>query len=155
MENKGISLFKAALLAFVVAGCDGTYNPNAYKQVARNMRGAWECMEENYWPEDRPWGQPWKKEKGTLKLDSDTITITGPVAHLKGFTRGIALEAYTEDTEYTEYSKTGLLYIIDKGVLQSPVSYRRWQSGGSPKQEMLTLTGGSVADETTLQRIGK
>jgi hypothetical protein len=78
-------------------------------------------------------------------LDYDTITITGPVAHLKDFTRGIALEAYTEDSETSE---TGLLYIYDRGVLQSPVSYRRWQSGGSPKIEMLTLTGGGIDDET-------
>jgi hypothetical protein len=147
MENKGISFLKVLLFAFVIAGCEGTYDPNAYKQVDSDMRGVWECMEDDSWPEDHPW----KKEKGTFILDYNSITITGPVAHLKGFTRGIALEAYTEDIKDSE---TDLLYIKDRGLLQSPVSYRRWQSGGSPKQEMLTLTGGDVADET-LQQIKK
>jgi hypothetical protein len=128
-----------ALIVFAAVSCDGTYNPNDYKRVDYGMRGAWECMEEAFWPE----GQKWKKEKGTLVLDYDTITINGPVAHLKGFTRSIALEAYTEDAEDGE---TGLLYIKDKGTVQSPVSYRRWQSADKPKIEMLTFIGD--ADET-------
>jgi hypothetical protein len=142
MRNKGIAVFTAALLVLIMASCDGTYNPNGgYKRVDYDMHGTWECTKEESWPED----QPWKKEKGLLVLDYDTITITGPVAHLRDFTRGIALEAYTEDVEKNE---TGLLYIKDRGILQSSVSYRRWQSGGYPKVKMLTLTGGGVADET-------
>ncbi|MDR2143883.1 MAG: hypothetical protein LBP29_05895 [Treponema sp.] len=131
------SIFAITLFVFVIAGCDGTYNPNGYKQVDQRLRGTWECMEEDYWT--------W--EKGRFVLDYDTITITAPVAHLPGFTRGIALEAYTDN----EDSETGLLYIKDRGLWQSPVSYRRWQSGGYPKVKMLTLTGGGAADETLKQ----
>jgi hypothetical protein len=143
MTNKGISAFTAALFALVIISCDGTYNPNGgYKRVDYDLRGTWECMEEAFWYGDYTW------KKGSLVLDYDSITITGPVAHLQGFTRGIALEAYTEDAEDSE---TGLLYIKDRGILQSPVSYRRWQSGGKPKDEMLTLTSGGVTDETFKQ----
>jgi hypothetical protein len=144
MANKGVFVFELVLLVLVIADCDGTYDPNRFKRVDYNMHGAWECMEEAYWPEDY---YPWKK-KGKIVLDYDTITITGPVAHLEDFTRGIALEAYTESTEDR---KTGLLYIKDRGLWQSPISYRRWQSGGSLKIEMLTLTDGILAEETLQQ----
>jgi hypothetical protein len=124
MTNNGLC---AAFLALLLASC--TLDD---KGVDYRLRGSWECMAAN----------PWTGEKSLLVLDHDTITITGSVAHLRGFTRGIALEAYTKDGE------PGLLYIKDRGILQSPVAYRRWQSGSTPKLEMLTLTGGGAADET-------
>jgi hypothetical protein len=144
VKNKGISALGAVLLVLIVVSCDGIYISDGYKRVGYDMRGTWECTEAAPWPE----GHPKQREKGLLVLDYDTITITGPVAHLRDFTRGIALEAYTEDTEDLEDSKTGLLYIKDRGELQNSISYRRWQSGGTPKDEMLTLTGGGIAYET-------
>jgi hypothetical protein len=145
MANKGIPAFTLALSALIAASCG--VNPNGgYKRVDYDLRGTWEGMEEAYWPES----YPWEKEKGFLALDYGAVTITGPVAHLRGFTRDIALEAYTEDAD----GGSGLLYIKDRGILQSPVSYRRWQSAGYPKEEMLTLTGGGLADET-FRRINK
>jgi hypothetical protein len=80
--------------------------------------------------------------KGKLVIKSNSVTITGPVSHLQGFTRDIALEAYAED---------GLLYIKDAGEWKSPVAYRRWQSADRV-ETLITLTGGSVDDET-LKRI--
>ncbi|MDR2094859.1 MAG: hypothetical protein LBP76_04995 [Treponema sp.] len=138
MASKKVPAGIAALL-LLLASCD--YAPGAFKWVDYDLRGRWECTEEAPWPES----QWWKKEKGTLVLDYDTITITGPVAHLRGFTRDIPLEAYTEEGEDGE---PGLLYIRDRGVLQSPVGYRYWLSGGYPKVKMLTLTGGGAVDET-------
>jgi hypothetical protein len=139
MKNKRIPALSAALLALLLASCD--WEGGVFKRVDYDLRGAWECMEEDFWT----------GEKGLLVLDYDTVTITGTVAHLRGFTRGIVLEAYTEDDEG---GGTGLLYIKDRGVWQSPVTYRHWQSGGYPKVEMLTLTGGGVTDET-FKQIGK
>ncbi|MDR2052205.1 MAG: hypothetical protein LBP80_02230 [Treponema sp.] len=137
-----LALISAALPALPLASC--TLEDSS--MVDYDMRGTWECTEED-------WLNDYTLERGygRLVLDDDTITITGPVAHLKGFTRGIALEAYTEEAED---GKIGLLYIKDRGILQSPVSYRRWQSSGKPnKIDMLTLTGGGVADET-LKKVG-
>jgi hypothetical protein len=144
MTNKGMPAFTLALSALIAASCG--VNPNGgYKQVDYGLRGTWESMKEAYWPES----YPWEKKKGFLALDYGAITITGPVAHLQGFTRDIALEAYTEDA-----GGSGLLYIKDRGILQSPVSYRRWQSVDNPKKEMLTLTGGGLTEET-FKRIKK
>jgi hypothetical protein len=145
VTTKGISAL--VLLALFVVSCDGTYKPNGgLQRVDYDMRGVWECVEEAPWPED--WS--WNKEKGRLVLDYGSITITGPVAHLPDFTRDIALEAYTEETD----GETGLLYIKDRGVWQSPISYRRWRSADKPvKFEMLTLTGGGLEEET-LKKMG-
>jgi hypothetical protein len=100
MKNKGISALSFVLFAFILASCDGTYNPNgAFNRIDHDLRGTWECVEEDFWT----------RTKGRLVLDYDTVTIPGPVAHLQGFTREIALDAYTEDGE------TGLLHIKDRG----------------------------------------
>ncbi|MDR2019518.1 MAG: hypothetical protein LBQ14_01995 [Treponema sp.] len=64
------------------------------------------------------------------------------------FTRGIALEAYTENAED---SGTGLLRIKDRSLWQSPANYRRRQSDGCPKVKTLTFAGGGVAGETLKQ----
>jgi predicted small secreted protein len=134
-----------AVLALLLASCNVEGVGRGPKRVGYDLRGTWECMEAAFWPGDHTW------KKGTIVLDYDTITITGPVAHLRDFTRGIALEAHTEEAEDGE---TGLLSIKDRGLWQSPVSYRRWLSGGTPKDAMLTLTGGGAADET-LKKTGE
>jgi hypothetical protein len=123
----------AASLALLLASCN--WEAGAFKRIDYDLHGTWECTEADFWT----------GVKSSLVLDYDTVTITGRVEHLRDFTRGIALEAYTEDGKEGEVS---LLHIRDRGIWQSPVSYRSWQSGGYPKVEMLTLTGGSFADET-------
>jgi hypothetical protein len=123
-----------AVLVLLLVSCDWEAGENRdYKRVGYDLRGTWKHNDPAY------------RVDGQLVLDHDTITITGSVAHLRGFTRNIALETYTEDAENSE---TGLLCIKDRGVWQNPVSYRRWKSGGTPKVEMLTLIGGGVSDET-------
>ncbi|MDR2134507.1 MAG: hypothetical protein LBP27_05310 [Treponema sp.] len=123
-----------AVLVLLLASCNWESGGRDYKWVDHDLRGTWEHND------------PTSRIDGQLVLDYETITITGIVAHLRGFTRNIALKAYTEDAED---SKTGLLYIKDRGIWQSPVSYRRWKSAGHPKVEMLTLpAAGSVSDET-------
>jgi hypothetical protein len=128
-----------AVLILLLASCDWeTDDSRDYRRVDYDLRGTWKHNDPTYWID------------GQLVLDYDTIIITGSVAHLRGFTRNIALKASTEDAEDGE---TGLLYIKDRGVWQSPVSYRRWESAGTPKVKMLTLIGGGVPDET-FKRIG-
>jgi hypothetical protein len=123
-----------AVFVLILASCtfEGRDSRDS-KRVDYDLRGTWRHNDPSYWID------------GQLVLDYDTITISGSVAHLQGFTRNITLEAYTQDAKDSE---TGQLYIKDRGVWQSPVSYRQWESGGSPKVKMLTLVGGGVSDET-------
>ncbi|GHV61417.1 hypothetical protein AGMMS49587_05500 [Spirochaetia bacterium] len=129
-----------ALFALLFASCDwDSAGSGNYKWVNYDLRGTWERDVPGFWPE----GQTVTTQKGKLLLSADTIIITGPVEHLQGFTRTVALEAYTED---------GGLYIKDKGVWQSPIPYTRWHSAGYPWDEMLTLGSGATAE--TLKLIG-
>jgi hypothetical protein len=128
------SLLIAVCLLFV--NCDGEYSEIDKQCIERDLRGTWERDVAAFWPE----GQTVTTEKGKLVLRDDTITITGPVAHLQGFTRNTVLEAYTEDNK---------LFIKDRGVWQSPVSFISWESVDLYlPTKMVTLQGGGSADET-------
>jgi hypothetical protein len=132
------------LVTLLAASCEwDTSGTDGIKYIEYDIAaGTWERTEAAFWPE----GQTATTQKGTLLFTYNSVKISGPIAHLQGFTRDTALEAYTEDNS---------LYIKDKGVWQSPVPYTRWQSGGSyPYDKMLTLTGGGVPDET-LKRTGE
>jgi hypothetical protein len=128
----------ALLFGFSVTGCGGVTSGGS-TSVPYDLRGAWERADAVWWytPESG-----YQTLKGTLVITSDSVTITGPVSHLQGYTQDIALEAYAED---------GLLYIKDTGEWKSPVAYRRWQSADH-SDTLITFTGGGVDDET-LKRI--
>ncbi|MDR3311698.1 MAG: hypothetical protein LBS64_00995 [Spirochaetaceae bacterium] len=132
------SFFVAMLgmaLALLITACDGFTTDGM-----SDLRGTWERTEAAWWytPESG-----YQSLKGKLVITYNSVTITGPVAHLQGFTQDIALEARAED---------GLLYIKDTGEWKTPIPYRRWQSAGYA-DTLITLTGGSIADET-LKQIG-
>jgi len=136
------SFFMAMLgmaLALLIAGCDGVTGGSG-QFVPSDLRGTWECVEAT-----TSWvpGSGYQSIKGKLVIKSTSVTITGPVAHLQGYTQDVALEARAED---------GLLYIKDTGEWKTPIAYRWWQSADY-NDTLITLTGGSVADET-LKRIG-
>jgi hypothetical protein len=122
----------------LLTGC-GAYTSGGGTSVPSELRGTWDRTEADWWYVP---GSESLFVKGTLVIKSNSVTITGPVRHLQGFTRDIGLEAYAED---------GLLYIKDAGEWKSPVVYRRWQSADY-KDTLITITGGSVDDET-LKRI--
>ena len=128
------SLLITACLLFVNCGWDST--ESNMQCIEYGLRGTWERDVAAFWPE----GQAVTTEKGKLVLRYETIIITGPVAHLQGFTRNTVLEAYTEDNN---------LYIKDRGVWQSPISFIFWESGDIYlPDKMVTLQGGGSADET-------
>jgi hypothetical protein len=128
------SLLVVACLLF--ANCDWDITESNNQYIAADLRGIWERDIAALWPE----GQTVTTEKGMLVLRFETVIITGPVAHLKGFTQNTVLEAYTEDNN---------LYIKDRGVWQSPISYILWESGDSYlPDKMITIYGGGITDET-------
>jgi hypothetical protein len=129
----------ALLCGFSFIACGG-YTGSG-QSVPSGLRGTWECTEatSTYVP-----GSGWQSLKGALVIKYNSVTISGPVSHLNGFTQDIALEAYAED---------GLLSIKDTGEWKTPVAYRRWQSADRA-DTLITLTGGGVEDET-LKRVGE
>jgi hypothetical protein len=128
----------ASIALFSLTTCDGVTGSG--QSVPSGLRGTWECVEAT-----TSWvpGSGYQTLKGILVIKYNSVTITGPVSHLEGYTRDTALEAYAED---------GLLSIKDTGEWKTPVAYRRWQSADR-MDTLITLTGGGVADET-LKRIG-
>jgi len=128
-------LFTLLTLLFISCDFEDSTSSSNRKYIETDLRASWECNIADFWPE----GQTVTTERGKLVFDLNTVVISGPIKHLKGFTRDIKLEAYTED---------GGIYIKDKGVWQKPVAYLKWESGGSyPKDKMLTLQG-DIPDET-------
>jgi hypothetical protein len=110
------------ICALLIAGCDEGVLIGQY--VDYELRGTWEGA--YYW-------------SGKMEIAFNSIKITGYYGkerHLSAFTQDTTLEAYTEN---------GNLYIKDKGVWQSPVSYKYWRS---LSDEFLDLTGGGLEDET-------
>lgn len=128
-------------VCFLFTNCDWNNsnwnNSESNKQcIEYDLRGTWERDVADFWPE----GQTVITEKGKLVLRYETIIITGPMIHLQGFTRNIILEAYTENNN---------LYIKDRGVWQSPISFILWESGDLyMADKMITLQGSGSTDET-------
>jgi len=140
-----IALF--ASLLFVNCGDYDSTESDDSQKVDYDLRGTWVRTEAAPWLE----GGTETSAYGEVVLDYSRITITGPVAHLNGFTRKTTLEAYTEGSTTEGSIKEGKLYIKDQGEWQAPILYRRWdaaQTGPYPADKMLTLKGGGVADET-------
>jgi hypothetical protein len=97
-------------LALPCVSCDGDIKGDGENNYKYSLHGTWERTEAAF----RPEGQNTTGEKGRIVLTYNTITISGPIAHLQGFTRNTALKAYTED---------GKRYINDRGAWQSPITY--------------------------------
>jgi hypothetical protein len=127
------SLLVTVCLLFVNCDVEGTISNNQY--IEYDLRGTWE------WEREIENNITGEKETlvSVLELEQKTIKITGPVAHLQGFTPNTVLEAYTEDNN---------LYINDRGAWQSPITYTLWKSASSPPDKFVTLKGGGSADET-------
>jgi hypothetical protein len=127
-------MLPVVLASGFIMGCDGVA-AGSYKSIPFDLQGEWEGIEAvwGYVP-----GSGYQRQKGTLVVGYNSVTISGPIGHLDGFTRDIALAAYAED---------GLFYIKDKGLWQNAIGYRRWDSADY-KDELLTFSGGGVDDET-------
>jgi hypothetical protein len=85
------------------------------------------------------------EERGQLVITYDTITITGSVKPFNaGYTKGIALEGYSEETSSDGDTERGTLFIKDKGT-EKDVPYLLWRNGA--REYMLTI-GTDPNDET-------
>jgi len=132
----------ALLCILLITSCSVNSTPSDSKWVYNNLQGKWERDRLALWPEEDPAAT---KEKGTLEITYNTITINGPFENLKDYTRGVALEAYTEEVPTEEIStKKGNLYIKDRGEWQPSIPYTYWESAGYPREKMLTINGNTL-----------
>ncbi|MHC6202451.1 hypothetical protein ACYULU_04565, partial [Breznakiellaceae bacterium SP9] len=75
-------------------------------------------------------------QQGRLVFDYDSITISGSVRPFdSGYTKGIALQYYLEETSAGDDEKRGTLFIRDSGSLKS-VPYLFWRAA---HENMLTI----------------
>ena len=139
IHSKAVKVFVVLVTAFIVlvfSTCIIEGKGTSFERITYNLQGTWECIDEAPWPA----GQTEKYTKGKLIMAYKTITITGPITSLQGYTRGIVLEAYTDNN---------MLYIKDKGVWQSPIAYNYW-TAANPNIKLLTF-----GSSETLRRIGE
>jgi len=141
MINKKLIVVLYGALFALLCSCSSSPDNSNSKRFDYNLRGTWETPEEI---NGIPSGKPGDSLYAKIVIDYNNITITGIIAHFEGFTRGIALEAYSEDS---------LIYIYDKGEwqMQNPIPYRIWEAGSYyQKTKMLTLknNGSDLKDET-------
>ncbi|GHU62964.1 hypothetical protein FACS189445_6170 [Spirochaetia bacterium] len=95
----------------------------------------------------------WETEadRGRLWIGYDSITISGSIRPLdmdypSGYTKGIALIGYSEESSSNGNEKRGTLFISDNGALKS-VPYVYWRAGN---EYILTL--GTTPDDETFRR---
>ncbi|GHV80153.1 hypothetical protein AGMMS49944_19440 [Spirochaetia bacterium] len=104
----GIGIFALVLLIFSGCGWDGT----AVENFDYDLRGTWVSTRTLGW---------WETEgKGKLVITYDTITITGSVLPFStGYTKGVELEGYSEETSSDGVTERGTLFFKDIGGLKS------------------------------------
>jgi hypothetical protein len=140
-------------LVFLAASCNLTIiNNKKPKHFSSYLSDTvWECTMPDFWPE----GQTTNTVTGRLVIEFDTITITGPVKALRGFTHTVSLSGYSEESvsghDDNGYWEEGLIHIKDKGAWQGGIAYKLW-TAGDRTTKMLTLLDGA-SNETTLKRI--
>jgi hypothetical protein len=132
--------FLAVLLACLfLSACewDGT---STYNTFDYNLQGTWESNDPSVF-------------SGTLKIETDRITITGygenqtPAGEddskrpFRGFTKGTDLKGYSEE---------GHIFIEDAGLWQAGLPYTYYTVGSYPQEKFLRFTFGSRVE--TLQK---
>ena len=150
MNNKKhlIFTFFTFLFSLLIAACDyentdsnGTGN---YQRFDWNIQGTWKTNESE------------SRYTGTLEITYNRITITGygetqtPAfggndmeRPFRNFTKGIALEGYTEEVEETGEK---IILIKDAGKWQEGIPYTYWYTNPPPdfkKAEFLRFTFGN------------
>jgi len=107
---------------------DGDTN---YKSFSYELRGVWERVP----------SQLRDSLDAQIIIEYNYITISNYVHHFEGIPKGLKLEGYSETVD-------SLIYVIARGELQLPVSYRLWETGSSyPRTKMLTLRSTNLGSE--------
>jgi len=134
-----VCLCAAILICTSCIIISGDGNDDIFKTFKNYLQGTWE------WED----GKDETYRKTILKIDRNMITINGTNIHepMNGFTRESDLSAYSEETESISITtKTGKIYIKDKGEWQNPVQYKYWETASSQKR--LTLEEGTSKELT-------
>jgi len=126
----------SVLFALFIMACNGTANTGGNTKIfAYELRGTWVSNDPSVY-------------KGTLKIDTDRITITDYSENqtpsgqddnrrpFKNFTKNIALKGYSDG---------GKIFIEDYGMLQEGIPYTYWEENPSPynkKTKFINFTFG-------------
>ena len=120
------------LAVLFITSCNMEIGLNDYKTFSYDLRGTWLSNDPSVY-------------SGKLVIDSGQITITGfnegqtPLWEndnkrpFKGFTKGTALKAYSEE---------GKIFIEDGGSPQEGISYIFYTAGIFPEEKFLRFTFG-------------
>jgi len=131
-----------AVLAFAFSASACEWESNNIEHFGHHLQGTWVSNYNQIYT-------------GYLVITFDSITITGfhpnqtPPPFLGGndanrpfrnFTRDAALRGHSEDGQRTDMSIAGHIFIWDVGVLQAPLSYTYWWTGGTLSNREYFLT---------------
>ena len=112
------------LALVLLLSCDWDYVPR--NQFAHDLVGTWESHDEN---------EPYI---GSLEIDYSWIIIDGYGGNqtpehgidarrpFRNFTKGVALEAYSEMQNTTGNSRSGAIFINDRGSWQGAINFTYW-----------------------------
>jgi hypothetical protein len=136
-------LFIVCIVAVLsLYSCDGDEGDNSGFFDSR-LRGTWSYVDEG----DTDWS--WDDRSGSLVITMDSITITGDIKPLSGFTKDTALKGYSEKTSSNSERTLGSLFIQDKGTWQDGVPFNLWQTANN--EQVLTI--GTDSETETLKPI--
>ena len=122
----------AFLAVLFITSCEWEYEPRVYQAFNIDLRGTWVSNDPSVY-------------SGELVIDIDRITIKGfsegqtPSGEddnkrpFKGFTKGAALNGYSED---------GKIFIEDVGLLQEGIAYVFYTAGSFPEEKFLRFNFG-------------
>ena len=139
-SRKIIAICGILLAVLLMSSCEMGIETSDYRNFAHDLRGTWVSNDPSVY-------------SGSLVISINRITITGfseaqtppgtddSKRPFRAFTKGIALNGYSED---------GKIFIEDGGLLQAGISYTVYTAGNFPQERFLRFTFGGRSE--TLQR---
>jgi len=123
--------FLLLLSSLLLSSCGVHDDGSDYKSFHYSLHGVWERVP----------SQLRDSLDAQIIIDYNSITISNHVHHFEGIPKGLKLEGYSEPAD-------SLIYVIARGELQLPVSYRLWEVGSSyPRTKMMTLRSINLGSE--------
>jgi hypothetical protein len=133
---------KCAVAVLFLASCGDWETDEVPGFFVYDLRGTWSYLE-------RAESWPWQDRSGTLVITMNSITISGDVRPLSGFTKDLALKGYSKETSSNRDQILGNLFVQDRGTWQAGVPFNLWETAENEK--ILTIGTGSGQETLTRQ----